>query len=138
MRLRITGEKEIDNIIALAQRMVGLGSIRHDVCIKFDRGYGKMPILTTVGAKGYKMMTIACEQGSKHPFIMPSVAADEIEKMRKRNDINADAKIALFKDFVLDGRSRGGAQVVCASKEIVVNESVSSKQTLYAFAIKDV
>ena len=54
-RLRLSGETTIDNIQLLLNRLPTLTSIQLDVEIKFDRGYGKVAILLTVGAKGYSM-----------------------------------------------------------------------------------
>eukprot|EP00956_Cyclotella_meneghiniana_P032366 scaffold88613_cov67-Cyclotella_meneghiniana.AAC.1 len=68
-RLRLSGESTIQNIQQLLERLPTLTSETHNVEIKFDRGYGKVTILLTVGIKGYSMRTVACEIGSKHPFI---------------------------------------------------------------------
>jgi hypothetical protein len=74
-RLRLSGETTIENIEQLLTRLPTLKSIQHDVEITFDRGYGKVAVLLSVGAKGYSMRTVACEVGSKHPFIK---SADEV------------------------------------------------------------
>jgi hypothetical protein len=41
MRLRVTGEKELDNVAAMFDRMLDARSVSHDLACKFDRGYGK-------------------------------------------------------------------------------------------------
>jgi hypothetical protein len=75
-RLRLSGESTIENIQKLLNPLPTLKSIQHDVEIKFDRGYGKVAVLLSVGAKGYSMRTVACEIGSKHPFIKSADAVN--------------------------------------------------------------
>eukprot|EP00956_Cyclotella_meneghiniana_P023507 scaffold45852_cov83-Cyclotella_meneghiniana.AAC.1 len=116
MRLRVVGESDQDNVAALCKRLPVLSSQDHDVRLKMDRGFGSKKNVTTVGALGYSMSTIAPEIGSRTPFIYPEVAAEYIKKMRDSNDRNINAKIDLFSEYVLDGNKYGGAQVQCLKK----------------------
>ena len=142
-----------------------LKSIQHDVEIKFDRGYGKVAILLTVGAKGYSVKTVACEIGSKHPFIKSADAVDFKENLihqgvwreleedgnQEGSDLNSsqDAMVALFKEiepFLLDGTELGGAQVTYAKKAMEIGPDVSqdgnatriSKVDVHAYGIRDI
>ena len=91
---------------------------------------------------GYSMSTIAPEIapeiGSRTPFIYPEVAQDYIMKLRSTNDPNADAKIALFEPFILDGSKYGGAQVCIAKTDWQLRESDSASCTIYAYGIRDI
>ena len=69
MRLRVKRETELSNTMHLFDHFPTLLSSNSDVSITFDRGYGKIKMLHTVGAKGYHMCTVAITVGSHHPFI---------------------------------------------------------------------
>jgi hypothetical protein len=103
-----------------------------------DRGFGGKKNMTTVGVLGYSMSTIAPEIGSKTHFIYPDVAQDFISKLRNANDPNADAKLALFQPFILDGSKYGGAQVSIAKTDWQLRESENTTCTIYAYGIRDV
>jgi hypothetical protein len=138
MRLRVKGETELSNVMNVINRFPTLLSSNHKVSIKFDRGYGKMKMLHTVGLKGYRMTTVASTVGSNHPFITSKEAKDYIEKMERKKDKDKNLKIGLFKNFVLEGSPTAGAQVTYAKKDIDLRESDGGKCTVYAFAIRDV
>ena len=122
-RLRLSGESELDNIRQLLDRLPTLKSVDHDVEIKFDRGYGKMTLLSAVGIKGYSMRTIACEIGSKHPFIKAADAVAFKESLNRdgETDLQDDddhPMVAIYKElepFILDGTD-GCAQVTSAKR----------------------
>lgn len=90
------------------------------------------------GALGYTMSTIAPEIGSRTPFIYPDVANEYISKMRKSNDPHMDAKIDLFKEYVMDGTKAGGAQVSIAKTKWQLRESDGATCTIYAYGIRDI
>jgi len=138
MRLHVKGETELSNIMSLVNRFPTLLSSNHNVSIKFDRGYGKMKMLHTVGLKGYRMTTVASTVGSNHPFITSKEANDYIEKMESKRDKDKNLKLGMFKNFVLDGSPTAGAQVTYAKKDIDLRESDGATCTVYAFAIRDV
>ncbi len=84
------------------------------------------------------MCTITNSSGSQHPFISWSDANEYIMRLVNLDDTNRDARILLFRDFVLDGTDLGGAQVSYATKEVVLRNSDGVKCTVYAFAIQDI
>ncbi|KAL7502175.1 hypothetical protein ACHAXN_000579, partial [Cyclotella atomus] len=138
MRLRLSDCSGMENISKLIERLPDVKSLDNDVAIKFDRGYGKEKILGSVGAKGYKMSTIACESGSQHPYIHWEDANAFRDKLSNENGPDSADKLALLdsiEDFILDGTDLGGAQVTYATKSMMIG-SASTK--VHAFAIRDV
>ena len=131
-------------------------SVDHDVEIKFDRGYGKMTLLSAVGIKGYSMRTIACEIGSKHPFIKAADAVAFKESLIRDSetdlqDDDDNPMVATYKElepFILDGTELGGAQVTSAKKEVEIGPKIGqdndvdsnrrAKAAVHAYGIRDV
>ena len=111
------------------------------------------------------MRTVACEIGSKHPFIKSADAVDFKENLIHQGvwrelkeddnqegsdlDSSQDAMVALFKEiepFLLDGTELGGAQVTYAKKAMEIGPDISqdgnasriSKVDVHAYGIRDI
>ena len=137
VRLRAKGTTEIENISSLLTTLPTLNSVNHKISIKFDRGYGKIKVLGAVGEKGYDMSTVAATVGSNHPFIASDVSEAYVQTLVANRDPHKDAKMSLFKEFVLDGNELGGPQVSVAKRKMKLSDS-DKTVTVYASAIRDV
>lgn len=137
-RICVKGVKVIDNIHSLCQTLPKLSSVKHDVRIFMDRGYGKLSNLKEVGALGYNMSTVASTADSKHPLISHDIFENESRAMTAKKDLKKAAKINLIKPFVLCGNKMTGPQVILAKRQVEIEDrDTKKKTTLYGIAVRD-
>ena len=79
VRLRVRGEKMVENIHALVDTLPTITTSDANVRLSFDRGYGTMKFIEETTSKNYKISTIARTVGSRHPFLSKA----EMEKFIK-------------------------------------------------------
>ena len=79
VRLRVRGEKMVENIHALVDTLPRITTSDANVRLSFDRGYGTMKFIEETTSKNYKISTIATTVGSRHPFLPKT----EMEKFIK-------------------------------------------------------
>lgn len=63
--LRVKAETEIENIMNFFQQSPTFLLNTSNISVKFERGCGKMKMLTTVGLKRYNMSTLASTSDGK-------------------------------------------------------------------------
>jgi hypothetical protein len=104
MHLRTTTDTQQGNLEKLMDRFPQVEPNSHselDPILVMDRGFGKLKLVLALGAKNFKILTIAAALGSEHPIVPSSAQESYLEKLRKhykdnKNDSSDEEQDQLF------------------------------------------
>lgn len=99
MRLRLKGDKQESNVQALLDYLPKLTNPSDSITIHFDRGYGKLTLITMIAQKNYNILTIAPNFGSRYPFILQNEVDSYVKKWTDSGQSSSDIakKINVFR-----------------------------------------
>ena len=133
VRLRVRGEKLVNNIHSLIDTLPKITTSDENIRLSFDRGYGTMQFIEDTSAKRYRISTIATTIGSRHPFLF----AKEMEKYISNrlsygeNKEEVMKKVDLFKGWVGDADEMTGSKIRIAWKQL------NDGSYVYAYAMNE-
>ena len=133
MRLRLRGDKQESNVLALIDHLPRLTNPSHSITICFDRGYGKLNFVSQIAQLKFNVLTIAPQSGSRHPFILQ----EEVDKYLKiwresgLSEAAIKAKIDVFRAWIYHHQPYIGSDSRVACKQLVNNP-------VYATVLRDV
>ena len=104
MRLRLKGDKQESNVLALLDHLPKLTNPSDSITIHFDRGYGKLNFITMIAQKNYDILTIAPNLGSRHPFILQNEVDSYVKKWTDSGQSPSDIakKIHVFSKWIFN------------------------------------
>ncbi len=85
MRLRTVTDSQLESVSRLLDNMPSIhdnSNSMHGPILACDRGYGKKSFIEMLGAKHYKVVTIASPIGSDHPIISSTTVSAYVEKVK--------------------------------------------------------
>ena len=133
VRLRIRGEKMVDNIHSLVDTLPKITCTDENIRLTFDRGYGTLKFIEDTSAKNYKISTIATTVGSRHPFLFKKEMDKFVQNCLHRGEETGEVmrKVALFQKWVGDFDELTGSRIRIAKKKLDNNKYV------YAYALNE-
>ena len=135
IRLRLVGDKQVENVYKLLEHLPKLVTPNECITLTFDRGYGKLHFIQQVSLSNYQIQTIAPDQGSHHPFLVHTLVGKKIKEWKKRKpDITPtqiDGNIEICRKWIYADGPYLGSNARVASKTIM-------KTNFYATVLRDV
>jgi len=133
MRLRLRGDKQESNVLALIDHLPRLSNPSHSITICFDRGYGKLNFVSQIAQLKFNVLTIAPQSGSRHPFILQEEVDKYLKKWRESglSEAAIKAKIDVFRAWIYQHQAYIGSDSRVACKQLVNNP-------VYATVLRDV
>ena len=137
MRLRISGESEVNNVVHMMETIPPITNSLHDLGASFDRGYGKPPFIEPFAMKKIKVTTIAGAAGSKFPFITQEEVATKIKEWTNKGveEQERNRRVQLVNDWVLPDVPMQGSVVFIAKQTIEYTTDDKQKGTGVMYAI---